>query len=67
MPGEIADQFWRGDYNLAGGIINREVKVNVTTAGPTKKLLDKLVPLADPLFPIYREKVAKKDAEIAGE
>jgi len=29
-------------------------------------LLNKLVPLADPLFPIYREKVAKKDAEVAG-
>jgi hypothetical protein len=67
MPGDIADPFWRGDYNLAGGIINREVKVKVTTAGPTKTLLDKLVPLAEPLFPIYREKVAKMDAAVAGE
>jgi hypothetical protein len=66
MRADIADQFWRGDYNLAGGIINREVKVKVTTAGPTKALLDKLVPLAEPL-PLYREKIAKKDAEVAGE
>jgi hypothetical protein len=66
MPGDIGDQFWRGDYNLAGGIIKSEVKTKVKVIGPTKTLLNKLVPLAEPLFPIYREKVAKKDAEIAG-
>lgn len=67
MPGDIADQFWRGDYNLARGIINRQVKARVKVSGPVKTLINKLVPLAEPLFPIYREKVAKKDAEVAKE
>jgi hypothetical protein len=67
MPGDIADQFWRGDYNLARGIIDREVKAKIKVSGPVKTLINKLVPLAEPLFPIYREKVAKKDAEVAGE
>jgi hypothetical protein len=66
MRGDIADQFWRGDYNLATGIIKREVKAKVKVAGPTKTLIKQLVPLAEPLRPLYREKVAKKDAEIAG-
>jgi hypothetical protein len=66
MPGDIADQFWRGDYNLARGIINREVRAKVKRAGPVKQLIRELVPLAEPLRPLYREKVAKKDAEIAG-
>lgn len=66
MPGDIADRFWRGDYNIARGIIDREVKAKIKRSGPVKELINKLVPLADPLFPIYREKVAKKDAEAAG-
>ena len=66
-PADIADQFWRGDYNPAEGIINREVIAKVKTKGPTKQLLTDLVPLAEPLIPMYREKVAKKDAEVAGE
>lgn len=65
MPGDIADQFWRGDYNLARGIINSEVHAKITRSGPVKTLINKLVPLAEPLFPIYRETVAKKDAEVA--
>lgn len=65
MPGDIADRFWRGEYNLARGIIDREVKAKIKVAGPVKTLINKLVPLAEPLFPIYREKVAKKDAEAA--
>jgi hypothetical protein len=67
MPGDIADQFWRGEYNLATGIIKREVKTKVRVAGPTKTLISKLVPLAEPLRPLYRERIAKKDAEVAGE
>jgi hypothetical protein len=67
MPGDIADQFWRGDYNLALGIFNREVKAKIKVAGPVKKLINELVPLAEPLRPLYWEKVAKKDAEVAGE
>lgn len=66
MPGDIADKFWRGDYNLARGIINSEVKAKIKVAGPVKTLINKLVPLADPLFPIYREKIAKKDAAVTG-
>lgn len=67
MSGDIADKFWRGDYNLATGIIKREVKAKVKTAGPTKTLIRALVPLAEPLRPLYREKIAKKDAEVAAE
>ncbi len=66
MRGDIADQFWRGDYNLARGIINREVIAKIKAAGRVKKLINELVPLAEPLRPLYREKVAKKDAELAG-
>ena len=65
MSGDIADQFWRGEYNLATGIIDREVKAKVKAPGPTKTLINKLVPLLEPLHPLYREKVAKKDAEVA--
>ena len=65
MGGDTADQFWRGDYNLATGIVNGEVKVKVKAAGPTKRLINQLVPLAEPLRPLYREKVAEKDAAVA--
>ncbi|MBJ7337556.1 hypothetical protein [Mycolicibacterium sp.] len=58
MRGDTADQFWRGDYNLAVGLAKGHVKAK----GPVNKIL-KLVPLTKPLFPMYREKVAKKDAE----
>ncbi|MFT4397872.1 hypothetical protein ACLTEW_23350 [Gordonia lacunae] len=60
MRGDTADQFWRGEYNLAVGLAKGEVKAK----GPVNKIL-KLVPLTKPLFPMYREKVAKKDAEVA--
>ena len=58
MRGDTADQFWRGEYNLAVGL----AKGQVNAKGPVNKIL-KLVPLTKPLFPMYREKVAKKDAE----
>jgi putative sterol carrier protein len=58
MRGDTADQFWRGEYNLAIGLAKGQVKAK----GPVNKIL-KLVPLTKPLFPMYREKVAKKDAE----
>ncbi|MDA4108193.1 SCP2 sterol-binding domain-containing protein [Mycolicibacterium holsaticum] len=57
MRGDTADQFWRGDYNLAIGLAKGQVKAK----GPVNKIL-KLVPLTKPLFPMYREKVAAKDA-----
>jgi hypothetical protein len=52
---DIADRFFRGDYNLAVGVAKGEVKA----IGPVKKIL-KLVPIAKPLFPIYRELTADK-------
>jgi hypothetical protein len=60
MRGDTADQFWRGEYNLAVGLAKGQVKAK----GPVNKIL-RLVPLTKPLFPMYREKVAKKDAEAA--
>lgn len=59
MRGDTADKFWRGEYNLAVGLAKGQVKAK----GPVNKIL-KLVPLTKPLFPMYREKVAKKDAEV---
>jgi putative sterol carrier protein len=57
MRADIADKFWRGDYNLAVGMAKGEVKAK----GPVNKIL-KLVPLTKPLFPMYRELIAEKDA-----
>ena len=58
MPADIADKFWRGEYNLAVGLAKGQVKAK----GPVAKIL-KLVPLTKPLFPMYRELVAEKDAK----
>ncbi|MDQ1516549.1 MAG: hypothetical protein QOE80_2379 [Actinomycetota bacterium] len=58
MPADIADRFWRGKYNLAVGLARSEVKAK----GPVNKIL-KLVPLTKPLFPVYRDLIAQKDAE----
>jgi len=57
MTADIADKFWRGKYNLAVGLAKGEVKAK----GPVNKIL-KLVPLTKPLFPMYNELVAEKDA-----
>lgn len=57
MKADIADRYWRGKYNLAVGLAKGEVKAK----GPVNKIL-KLVPLTKPLFPVYRELVAAKDA-----
>lgn len=57
MPADIADRYWRGEYNLAVGLARGQVKAK----GPVNKIL-KLVPLTKPLFPLYKEKVAAKDA-----
>ncbi|NMO93651.1 SCP2 sterol-binding domain-containing protein [Actinomycetospora sp. TBRC 11914] len=61
MKADTGDKFWRGEYNLAVGLAKGEVKAK----GPVNKIL-KLVPLTKPLFPIYRELVAEKDATVAG-
>ena len=60
MKSDTGDKFWRGQYNLAVGLAKGEVKAK----GPVNKIL-KLVPLTKPLFPMYRELVAEKDAASA--
>ena len=60
MSADNADKFWRGDYNLAVGLAKGQVK----SKGPVNKIL-KLVPLTKPLFPIYRDLTAEKDAASA--
>lgn len=60
MSGDIADKFWRGEYNLAVGLAKGQVKAK----GPVNKIL-KLVPLTKPLFPMYKDLVAEKDAAAA--
>ncbi|BDB39679.1 MULTISPECIES: SCP2 sterol-binding domain-containing protein [Mycobacterium] len=57
MPADIGNKFWRGEYNLGVGLAKGQVKAK----GPVNKIL-KLVPLTKPLFPVYRELVAEKDA-----
>jgi putative sterol carrier protein len=57
MKADTADKFWRGEYNLAVGMARGEVKAK----GSVNKVL-KLVPLTKPLFPMYREAIAEKDA-----
>jgi putative sterol carrier protein len=56
MPADIADRFWRGEYNLAVGLTRGTVKAR----GPINKIL-KLVPVTRPMFPLYREMIAAKD------
>jgi len=60
MPADIADKYWRGEYNLAVGLAKGQVKAK----GPVNKIL-KLVPLTKPLFPMYRALVAEKDGVAA--
>ena len=56
MAADIADKFWRGEYNLAVGLAKGAVK----SKGPANMIL-KLVPLTKPLFPIYKDLTAEKD------
>lgn len=60
MKSDTGNKFWRGEYNLAVGLAKGEVKAK----GPVNKIL-KMVPLTKPLFPMYRELVAEKDAATA--
>jgi putative sterol carrier protein len=57
MSADDGDKFWRGDYNVAVGLAKGHVKAK----GPVSKIL-KLIPMAKPVFPLYRELVAEKDA-----
>ena len=54
MSADIANRFWRGEYNMTVGMAKGEVKAK----GPVNKIL-KLIPVAKPLFPMYRELVAE--------
>jgi putative sterol carrier protein len=60
MRADTADQYWRGQYNLALGLAKGQVKAK----GPVSKIL-KLVPLTKPLFPVYTDLVKEKDAQAA--
>ena len=60
MPADIGDRYWRGEYNLAVGLAKGQVRAK----GPVNKIL-RLVPLTRPIFPMYREIVAEKDAAVA--
>ncbi len=60
MDADVADRFWRGEYNLAVGLAKREVK----SKGPVNKIL-KLVPITKPLFPLYKELTAGKEGATA--
>ena len=50
MPADIADKYWRGEYNFAVGLAKGQVKAK----GPINKIL-KLVPVTKPLFPLYKQ------------
>lgn len=60
MPGDIADRYWRGEYNLGIGL----ARGKILSEGPVDKLLE-LVPLTRPMFPAYRQSVAAKDSATA--
>lgn len=57
MSADNANKFWRGEYNATVGLAKGEAK----TRGPIAKVL-KLIPAAKPVFPLYKELVAEKDA-----
>ncbi len=57
MSADNADKFWRGKYNATIGMAKGEVKAR----GSVGKVL-KLLPAAKPVFPLYRQLVAEKDA-----
>ncbi|MUM19739.1 SCP2 sterol-binding domain-containing protein [Mycobacterium sp. CBMA271] len=57
LSSDNANRFWRGEYNIAVGLARGEVKAK----GPVTKIL-KLIPATKPLFPMYKDLVAEKDA-----
>ncbi|MFF4256575.1 SCP2 sterol-binding domain-containing protein [Streptomyces sp. NPDC001663] len=59
MSGDNGNKFWRGEYNVAVGLAKGQVKAK----GPVSKIL-KLIPMTKPVFPLYRELVAEKDAAL---
>lgn len=61
MPADIADRFWRGEYNLAVGIARGTVEVHGDVDG-----ILALAPAMRPLFPTYRKLIAAKDRRLHG-
>lgn len=57
MSADNGNRFWRGEYNAAVGLAKGEAKAR----GPVSKIL-RLLPAAKPVFPLYKELVAQKDA-----
>lgn len=57
MSADNGNKFWRGEYNVAVGLAKGQVKAK----GPVSTIL-KLIPAAKPVFPLYRDLVAGKDA-----
>ena len=57
MSADTANKYWRGEYNVAVGLAKGEVKAK----GPVTTIL-RLVPATKPLYPMYKELVADKDA-----
>lgn len=58
MSADNANKYWRGEYNVAVGLAKGQVKAK----GPVTKIL-KLIPITKPVFPLYKELVATKDAQ----
>jgi putative sterol carrier protein len=61
MAADTANRYWRGEYNVAVGLAKGQVKAK----GPVTTIL-KMVPLTKPLFPMYKEMCAEKDAAPVG-
>ena len=59
MAADTANKYWRGEYNVAVGLAKGQVKAK----GPVTTIL-KMVPLTKPLFPMYKEMCAEKDAAL---
>lgn len=57
MSADNGNKFWRGEYNVAVGLAKGQVKAK----GPVSTIL-KLIPAAKPVFPLYKDLVAPKDA-----
>lgn len=56
MRADDADQFWRGQLNLAMALSKGRVK----SKGPVSKTL-RLVPTVKPLFAVYQDLIREKD------
>lgn len=61
MPADVAHRFWLGEVNVAVALARGQIRAE----GPVDKLL-RIVPLARPAFPLYREQlIAEGRADLA--